>query len=266
MYTRCFWIVSLCLLAAGKGRSQNVPLPYPPIREADVMWARTYWRVIDFREKMNLFFYYPQGPDKSHNFIQILQDAILVTKKVAAYDPLYDDFRIKLTPAEVMAIWTETLYQSSTRPYPPYDSFDTVVVKRLDPGTVKRLKIKEYCFFDKYRSRMETRIVGICPVMERRDQLSGELRGYSDMFWVYFPELRYILANEKLNLGFANGIQTLTYDDVFTKRYFSSYLYKEDNVHDRSIPAYLQSGMDALLESERIQETIRLYEHDLWEQ
>ncbi|MFW5753340.1 MAG: gliding motility protein GldN, partial [Marinilabiliaceae bacterium] len=33
------------------------PVPYPSIREADVMWAKKVWRIIDLREKMNLPLY-----------------------------------------------------------------------------------------------------------------------------------------------------------------------------------------------------------------
>jgi hypothetical protein len=45
---------------------------------------------------------------------------------------------------------------------------------------------------------------------------------------------------------------------------FSSYGYKEQNVYDRMINEY-STGMDALLESERIKEDIFVLEHDLWE-
>jgi hypothetical protein len=45
---------------------------------------------------------------------------------------------------------------------------------------------------------------------------------------------------------------------------FSSYIYKESNVYDRVISEY-QLGMNALLEAERIEEDIRIFEHDLWE-
>ncbi|MBK7970876.1 MAG: hypothetical protein IPK08_19225 [Bacteroidetes bacterium] len=36
---------------------QPVQLSY--LREADVMWSKKVWRIIDLKEKMNLPFYYP---------------------------------------------------------------------------------------------------------------------------------------------------------------------------------------------------------------
>jgi hypothetical protein len=50
---------------------------------------------------------------------------------------------------------------------------------------------------------------------------------------------------------------------VFQKRYFASYIIKEDNVFDRSIGDYAL-GLDALLESERIKNEMFELEHDLW--
>ena len=35
---------------------------YPHLREADVMWGKRVWRVIDLREKMNHKLYYPLEP------------------------------------------------------------------------------------------------------------------------------------------------------------------------------------------------------------
>ena len=41
---------------------ENRPLPYPPLRESDILWEKRVWRVIDTREKMNLPFRYPPRP------------------------------------------------------------------------------------------------------------------------------------------------------------------------------------------------------------
>ena len=49
----------------------------------------------------------------------------------------------------------------------------------------------------------------------------------------------------------------MSFDDLFWKRDFSSYINKESNVFDRSVsPNY--EGLDALLESERIRNEIFL--------
>jgi len=61
-----------------------------------------------------------------------------------------------------------------------------------------------------------------------------------------------------------NEAGIITYDHLFIKRKFSSYIFKESNVFDRNIYAYKQD-IDLLLESKRIEEEIFTYEQDLWE-
>ena len=57
--------------------------------------------------------------------------------------------------------------------------------------------------------------------------------------------------------------QRRTYEDLFQKRYFSSYIVKEDNAFNRQIVSYAR-GLDALAESERIQQELFNIEHDIW--
>ena len=55
----------------------------------------------------------------------------------------------------------------------------------------------------------------------------------------------------------------MSFDDLFWKREFSSSIKKESNTFDRKI-APNNSGLDALLESERIKNDMFNFEHDLW--
>jgi hypothetical protein len=48
------------------------------------------------------------------------------------------------------------------------------------------------------------------------------------------------------------------------KRMFSSYVYKENNSYDRKITDY-KTGMDAMIESQRVKTDIMDFEHDLWD-
>ena len=60
-----------------------------------------------------------------------------------------------------------------------------------------------------------------------------------------------------------NDASPITWEDLFEMRFFSSYIFKESNVHDRRIEDYL-TGVDQLLEADKIKQEIFNYEHDLW--
>lgn len=83
-------------------------MPYLPLRQADLMWHRRIWRVIDLREKMNQFMYYPLEPTNGRkNFITLVMDAILKDKTVTAYDPMYDDFKVRLARNFEHDLWEQ---------------------------------------------------------------------------------------------------------------------------------------------------------------
>ena len=123
-------------------------------------------------------------------------------------------------------------------------------------------RIKEDWIFDKQRSVFEPRIVGLAIL--RKNVVNGEDQGQNVLFWLYFPELRNILVSKTVANGH-NDATTLSYDDVFMKRIFSSFIVKISNVKDESIKDYVKiSGVDRLKEAERLKKELLDWEHDLW--
>ncbi|MEI7723676.1 MAG: gliding motility protein GldN [Bacteroidota bacterium] len=242
---------------------QVQPIPYPYLREADITWTRRIWRVLDMKEKMNQTFYFPEKPQNNwKSFMQIVMDG-LKEGTITAYSALSDQFLVPSTYKELMDQLQSQKKMTLKRPYEPYDDYDTVITKTFEAVDVKTLRIKEDYYFDRQRSVMEVRILGICPIMDDLDD-NGNYRGPKPLFWIYFPECRNLFAkNEMFNLK--NGAAgRLTYDDVFMKRMFSSYVYKEENVYDRTINEYA-TGVDALLEAEKAKNNIFDFESNLWE-
>lgn len=243
---------------------EKKPIAYPWIRLADYVWEKRIWRVIDLREKMNQPMYFPETPHNNwKSFMTIIMDAVK-EGAITAYDAKSgtDEFIIPLQYTEVMKQLESADTMQMQRDYPPYDFFDTVIVKKFDTRDIKRFRIKEDWFFDKQRSMLEVRIIGICPITEIYDE-QGSLRGFKQLFWIYFPEARPVFAKSEVFNRF-NGAARMTYDDLFWKRMFSSYIYKEDNVYDRRVSEYA-IGIDNMLESERIKQDLFDFEQQLWE-
>jgi len=237
------------------------PIPMPAVRQADMMWSKRIWREIDMRQKMNQPFYYPLEPHNNwRNFITVVMDA-LREGAVTAYDvSTTDEFLVPLNYQEIISRQIDTVHTTLKRPYPPYEQYDTVIYSEFDPSKVTRIRIKEDWYFDKKHSQMKVRILGICPVIikERNDEEFKE-----PMFWIYFPEARPVLGHAEVFNRY-NDAARRSYDELFMKRLFSSYIYKEQNVYDRRISEYAQ-GLDALLEAERIKMELLNFEQSLWE-
>jgi gliding motility associated protien GldN len=229
-------------------------LPYDHVREADIFWEKRIWRVIDIREKMNLPFAYPERP-----FFSILMDAA-TGGEITVYSTEDDKFSSKLTPDEVASMGA-TIDTVITFDPETYEEQLQVVRNDINPEDVKRFRVKEVWFFDEETSTLQVRILGIAPLIDKTDE-NGNFLYEKPMFWVYYPEAREILSRERVfNVG--NDASPITWEDLMEMRFFSSYIYKESNVRDRRIQDYL-TGVDLLLEADKIKQEIFNFEHDLW--
>lgn len=238
------------------------PIPVPTPREADVMWKKRVWREIDFRQKFNQGFYYPTESHQNwRNFITIILDGMR-EGKITAYDiESTDELLNPISYNQFMNKQSDTMYRTFRRPYPPYDEYDTMIISNFDPTQVMRCRIKEEWYFDRQRSQLMVRIIALCPV--KMIQLESGESVPQPMFWIPYDAAREVLVQAPYH-NRSNSAARLNYDEVFLKRLFDSYIYKEENVFDRSIREYAQ-GVDALYESERIKQSIIDFEQSIWE-
>lgn len=254
------------------------PIPYPFVREADVMWEKVIWRMINLREKMNHPYYFPTKPigdrkSLTSTLLEALEHPV-PGHAVFAYKPLLNyEFEQPISIEDIYkTLDVDSIYE------PVVDSLTGVTLMKLTAvdirlNDVTRLLVKEKWFFDRKYSSLQVRIIGICPMrvfpMMITDQTTGISVPTGDinqqpLFWVYYPEVRYYLARQE-TFNANNDAQPISFDDMFNQRLFSSYIYKESNVfNDRPVNSYAK-GMDAMFESDRIKQSIFEYEHDLWE-
>jgi len=248
----------------------KAPVPYAYVREADVMWAKDIYRIIDLKQKQNLPLYYPTKPiNDRYNLVQLILWGI-DNEGIRAFsiDDAKNEFTIPLDRTRIddaFGAGTEVIKKLdvNTGMY-----VDTTLQNDRKTDEVKQLLIKEKWFFDRNHSVMNVRIVGICPirVYYRTDDqgLPTDLIMKRQTCWVYFPEIRPLLARHEI-FNNNNDAQRISFDDYFMQRRFNGYIFAESNVYEnRWINSYAL-GMDALLEADKIKDYLFTMEHDLWE-
>ena len=138
---------------------------------------------------------------------------------------------------------------------PMKQTYFTIKTTFFQPGQISKYKLKEDWFFDKERSVLDVRIIGLAPVLQTD---SSE----RILFWVYFPQVRDVLKNYYV-YDAKSTVGGNTFDHLFMTRRFNAVVYKESSLYDRKIEDY-RFGADALYESEKVKNTIRTFEHDVW--
>ena len=258
---------------------------YPKIKEKDIVWSRTIWREIDLRQKINHHFYYPAIQKRKHlnpekmSLIDVVLEALQFgdSNTYRAFATTLNqvpgnEFKYgTLSREEIMSIGTkipEKMEMVDDYGDPIYDENGEIMyeLEEVDPFNrteVKSWIIKEEWYFDKHRSTMDVRIIGLCPVRTYIDKATGE-EEQKELFWIYFPEWRDLLVQTKVANFTKNNAQQRSYLGILEKRMFGSRIIQESNIMNRSVTDYM-IGLDALLESDRIKQEIFNIEHDMWE-
>ena len=253
------------------------PIPYHHLREADMMWSKKMWRMLDLREKINHPLYFPTTKmDDRYSLIDLILYGV-AQEGLVVYDDSDDEFTTPMTAAQIdvkFDVRADTTYVDDPE---TGETKPAIVQHDRTTSEVKRLLLKEVWYFDKQRAMLEVRIVGLCPIRmyEKTAALNQEIQVSEDtteekefsmkqVCWVYFPAVRPLLANHEV-FNPNNDAERRTFDDIFFKRRFSSYIFKETNVYDNRLIDEYQHGLDALIESDKIKDFVFKFEHDLWE-
>ncbi len=249
----------------------RTPLTYEHIREDDAVYRQRVWREIDVHEKMNLPFAYRAVEDNgSQIFINILLNAIK-SGQITAFDANVDDrFTTPMTFKQIAENLVDKprIIQIPDAVNDPDGSKgtmkDTTIQSDFDATAIDRYQIKEEWVFDKQSSRLQVRILGIAPEKTIKNP-DGSFRAVLPVFWVYYPDLRPMLAKFEAYNGKNYGAR-MSWEELFESRMFASRIVQStmDNPADLPIAGFIKDNILQLLQGDNIQQKIFNYEQDLW--
>ena len=233
-----------------------VPFAYPEVNKKNIRFYKRVWRDIDLKDEKNNVLAVP-----GNSLIEVVMKAI-EKGKLSLYSPDDDSFKGRLSAQEGMARFADSVL------VPIFDGEGNQIDSKMalnefDPARVTKFRIKEDIFFDKQRSRLETRIIGVAPLMNITTSAElAESVGATPAFWLYFPQLRYSLIQVDISDP-DKGLYDMTMDDFFVQNKFASTIVRE------SSPGMLQNIKETenggqQLDGKKVEEKLDAYKKKLW--
>lgn len=259
------------------------PLEYGFVEDKDILKSMFVWEIIDMNDKINQPLYY-DNPDgllatQTRSLYQLLLDAATSGKIQEVYDD--ENFVTKLTPEGIQKRLESVRISdvaidilNSGRALTEQEKKENTDVFKTTTDKVKVLKIMGMWFIDKRDGQMKYRPLGIAamgpdPAVQGVIGPDGKPISSNDelidLFWIYYPSARDILANNFV-YNKKNSSADLSFDDIINARRFSSIIYKSSGgLGDGVIKDYIPKNADEQLEeSDRIKGQILDMENDMW--
>ncbi len=253
--------------------SQQRYIPYPFLRESDVVWSTMIWKTIDLNEEYNQYIYFPIDENDKSGKISL---AYIIWNAVASNEiPIYEDDELKI-PIDNMAFVEKYTKADTIMLEIGYDDDDNELYQTIiqpndfDGAEIFKYALREAWFIGKQESRQDSRRLALAPLKEMKVKFgdTDELinLGIQPIFWIPMqnPTVRSLLSRNSSNFDDQNSIGQPTWDNIFISQMYSAYITKESNKYTRSISKYL-TGEDALLEAAAIEERIFNIGSDMWE-
>lgn len=230
-----------------------------PTSDADLVWMREVYRQINLEKEVNAPLYFPEDVvDGQENLFRMIF-RLVVDGKVPAYEYLdgreifTEKYQIK--PGEMLDRFG--IYYTKGRG-------DSFIVEESDVPTNQVLNyyILERWEFDKRTNQTKTRVLAICPVLNRIGDFGGETK--YPMFWVKFDALRPFMAQQYVFLTDDNNLAQHSLDDFFMLGMYQGDIYKTKNLRNLSMNQMFPDQDDLIAAQDSIDNRLRSFGKDLY--
>lgn len=239
------------------------PFPIPDPNPNNIKYFHRYWRDIDLKDPRNQKFNTPGS-----TLIEALLKGVKAGK-INVYDatggipenPGGDSFTIPMTYDGLMGRMRDT----ATIDKLDKDGNKIGSERKLNdfsPDKVVGYRIKEDVYFDKRLSRVQTRIIGIAPLI-RVTLTNGDTIGTQPVCWLKYKQCRLVFATMDVSDPDKN-LYDVSMDDMFLQRQFNAKIVEESNPLGRRIKDYMKDPADQDKEAQRIEKKLADYKKNIW--
>lgn len=281
----CLFLVMSCVsvsnIFAQEDNGYN-ELSVRPVHEAYIMWKKTFWRLMDLREKQNLPFF-----SRNSELPKVIIDAVQKGLLIPYNSDSVKDSNIMSKEEFMTRVQQETFEEEDPfgggggDPFAdPFgggggDPFGGGSSEPAEPEVLliparefTTLEIKEDVYFDRMRSRIYYDIQSITIFLPGTSAYNpaGFLKQVASFRYKDLAELFLSMPDEAIWYNAQNVQNHLNLTDAFNLRLFASHIVKFANPNDERVSEiYSKSEREGILASQRLEYDFVDFENELWE-
>ena len=230
----------------------------------DVVWRRDVYRELNLNDDANAGLYYPVEPaDGRMNLFTLIFKLMMAGPnrgginvyqyQLDGNERFTDDVKLKpLTFLDDHHIF----YERTDRGVHINNS-------DIPSAEVKGYYLKESSYFDQSTATFHTKVLALCPIMEREDEFGNGATKYP-LFWVRYDDIASALAKQTVMTSNVNNAAVMSLDDYFTMNLYKGKIYKTTNMQGKTLAQYCNTDSALNKEQRRIESEIASFEKNIW--
>ena len=244
------------------GLSVRAQLSFPTEEgvNVDAVWRRDVYRELLLSQDENAGLYYPVEPLGSQMNLFTYIFKLFMTGQVPVYEYRLDgneSFTDAAKLKQMAFLDNYHIYYEKTDRGTHIDNSD------IPSREVTAYYVKESTYYDQQTATFHTKVLALCPVMEREDDLGGATTKYP-LFWVKYEDLAPYLAKQTIMTSNLNNAAVMSVDDYFTKNAYKGRIYKTVNMQGKTLAQDYPSEEAMNKEQKKIENEIKAFEKNMW--